>query len=56
MGLADGRRYKSDGRAQWKYIYIVPSFMGVSISHYKDPYKPISITECHKGFEFYSHV
>ncbi len=34
------------------YIYgiILPSYMGVIICHYKDPYEPISIMECHKGF------
>ena len=25
--------------------------MGIIISHYKDPYQPISIMECHNGFE-----
>ena len=25
--------------------------MMITISQYKDPYKPISIMECHKGFE-----
>ena len=25
--------------------------MGILICQYKDPYKPISIMECHKGFE-----
>ena len=25
--------------------------MGIKHSQYKDPYKPISIIECHKGFE-----
>ena len=25
--------------------------MGIIISHYKDFYEPISIMECHKGFE-----
>ncbi len=25
--------------------------MDIAISHYKDPYKPINIMECHKGFE-----
>ena len=29
--------------------------MGIIISQYKDPYKPISIMECHKGFERCSH-
>ena len=29
----------------------LPSFIGIIIIHYKDPYKPISIMECHKGFE-----
>ena len=25
--------------------------MGIIVNQYKDPYKPISIMECHKGFE-----
>ena len=25
--------------------------MGIVISQFKDPYEPISIMECHKGFE-----
>ena len=28
------------------YGIILPSYMGVIISHYKDPYKPISTMEC----------
>ena len=34
----------------------LPSYMGIMISQYKDPYKPTSIMECHKGFERCSHV
>ena len=30
---------------------ILPNYMGIIISQYEDPYKPISIMECHKGFE-----
>ena len=30
---------------------ILPTYMGIVISHHKDPYEPISIVECHKGFE-----
>ena len=30
---------------------ILPNYMGIIISQYKDPYKPISIMEGHKGFE-----
>ena len=30
--------------------------MGVIRSHYKDPYKPISIMKCHEGFERCSNV
>ena len=30
---------------------ILPSYVGIIISHYKDPYEPISRMECHKGFE-----
>ena len=26
------------------------SHIGILISHYKDPYEPISIMECHMGF------
>ncbi len=28
----------------------LPNYMGIVISQYKDPYKPISIMECHRGF------
>ena len=30
---------------------LLPSYIGIIISQYKDPYKPISKMECHKGFE-----
>ena len=30
--------------------------MGILICQYKDPYKPVSIMECHKGFERCSSV
>ena len=30
---------------------ILPRCMGIITSQYKDPYKPSSITECHKGFD-----
>ena len=31
---------------------MLPNYMGIIISQYKkDPYKPIIIMECHKGFE-----
>ena len=30
---------------------ILPNYMGITISQYKDPHKQISIMECHKGFE-----
>ena len=31
---------------------LLPNYMGIPIlCQYKDPYKPISIMECHKGFE-----
>ena len=29
---------------------ILPTNMGIVISHYKDPYEPISTMECHKAF------
>ena len=32
------------------YIWDYPFVVGVIISHHKDPYEPISIMECHKGF------
>ena len=31
---------------------ILPKYMGIITSHYKDPYQPTSRMECHKGFEF----
>ena len=30
---------------------ILPRYIGIIISQYKDPYKSTSIMECHKGFE-----
>ena len=27
----------------------LPSYIGIILSQYKDPYKPISIMECHRG-------
>ena len=30
---------------------ILPSYIGIIISHYKDPYQPTSIMECQQGFE-----
>ncbi len=35
---------------------ILPNYMGIIISQYKNPYKPISIMECHKDFEHCSPV
>ena len=35
---------------------ILPKYMGIIISQYKDPYKPNSIVECPSGFERCSHV
>ena len=32
------------------------SVTGITVSQYKDPYEPISIMECHKGFERCSHI
>ena len=29
---------------------IQPSYIGIIINHYKDPYKPTSIMESNKGF------
>ena len=34
---------------------IPPSYIGITISYYKDPHKPASIMECHKGFDHCSH-
>ena len=35
----------------WGYIgdEILPTCVGIIINHYKDPYQPSSIVECHKG-------
>ena len=30
--------------------------MGIIIEHFKDPYKPISIMECHKGLVHAAHL
>ena len=30
--------------------------MGIVVGHYKDPYEPTSIMQCHKGFERCSFV
>ena len=30
--------------------------MGIEVGHYKDPYEPTSIMQCHKGFEHCSFV
>ena len=32
------------------------SSIGIVISHYKDPYQPISTMECHEGFKRCSSV
>ena len=29
----------------------LPSYIGIIISHYKDPYQPTSRMECQQGFE-----
>ena len=29
----------------------LPSYIGIILSHYKDPYQPTSIMECQQGFE-----
>ncbi len=29
----------------------LPSYIGIILSHYKDPYQPTSIVECQQGFE-----
>ena len=34
----------------------LPSYLGIKLSCYKDPYQPISIIECRKGFEHCSIV
>ena len=34
----------------------LPSYIGVIISHYKDPYQLTSIMECQQGFERCSTV
>ena len=33
----------------------LPSDIGITINHSKDAYKPISIMECHKGFDHCSN-
>ena len=33
------------------YGIILPSYIGIIMNHYKDPYEPTSIMECHKGFD-----
>lgn len=33
------------------YLGDYPNYLGIIISTYKDPYKPISIIECHISFE-----
>ncbi len=39
------------------YIEIIlPSYIGIIIGHYKDPYQPTSIMECQQGFERCSNV
>ena len=44
------------------YIYILgggillASYIGIIISHYKDPYEQTFIMECHKGFDLCSSV
>ena len=36
----------------WYRLYVIlPNFMGILIRQYKDPYKPISLMECHKGLQ-----
>ena len=35
---------------------ILPSYIGIIIRHYKDPYQPTSIMECQQGFERCSGV
>ena len=35
---------------------ILPSYIGIILSHYKDPYYPTSIMECQQGFERCSGV
>ena len=36
------------------YGITLPSYTRIIISHDEDPYNPISIMECHKGFECFS--
>ena len=36
-------------------MIILPSYMGIVMTHYKDPYKPTSIMESKKGFFGGSH-
>ena len=52
------RKMGSDQNPGWLgYIGdgILPSYIGVIISQYKDPYKPISLMEGNKGFEHCSN-
>ena len=38
------------------YGIILPNYMRIIMSQYKDPYKPTSIMECHKGFFHAAHI
>ena len=43
-------------RRKWLFSFFLlgeytTSYVGIITSHYKDPYKPISIMDCHKGFK-----
>ena len=33
------------------YSQLYEDLMGIIVRQYKDPYKPISMMECHRGFE-----
>ena len=35
--------------------WVIPSYIGILIGHYQDPYEPISIMQCHKGFDHCSY-
>ena len=52
MVMIDYRRVSFISNEQCSKPWIkLPNYMGVMIVQYKDPYKPISIMEFHKGFE-----
>ena len=48
--------YQSGANEQWsksRLVVVLPSYIGIIISHYKDPYQPTTMMECQKGFEHF---